>query len=264
MPSFNPSHWFHRLNPSQMARLLPRVAASLLAVHTLVVVLGFPGQAEFLPAAGAENLPAASTPVSTDHAIPQDTFDTAAADQHIADTLTSSFHQEFSKVLADCKSFLKSQKGSRFRHQRQAVVLDLDETLLDNRAYFVVHKRYEPTLWHAWVGRGEATAIPEALAFVDWLNRENYRVYFVSGRKEKERTITEANLKRIGVTRYDGLYLKPDDFQGSSAANFKVDARKAIEAKGQKVLLILGDQWSDLSGGYGKGFKLPNPIYQIP
>jgi len=36
-------------------------------------------------------------------------------------------------------------------------------------------------------------------------------------------------------------------------------------AQGYDILLTIGDQYSDLKGGYAdKGFKLPNPMYYLP
>jgi 5'-nucleotidase (lipoprotein e(P4) family) len=186
------------------------------------------------------------------------------ADQALAESLTWAFRNQFKSVLDEAKAYLDQQGGNRFRNRSRAVVLDLDETLLDNRAYFIVHKRYDPGLWDQWMAKADAPALTETLSFVDWLRQKGYRIYYVSGRKEAFRAATEENLRRIGAGRYDGLYLKPNNFSGASAANFKVEARRDIEAKGQKVVLILGDQQSDLNGGYGKGFKLPNPIYTIP
>ncbi len=180
-------------------------------------------------------------------------------DFRLEETLTLSFRNRFKAVLEDARNYLEAN-----RQPDAAVVLDLDETVMDNRAYFIIHKRYIPDLWDRWVLRGEAPAIPEALEFLRWLNEQKVHVYFVTGRTEKLRDVTVKNLADMGISEYDGLYMKPDDYDHASAANFKIEARRDIEAKGQPVVLILGDQESDLRGGYGEGFKLPNPIYTIP
>ena len=51
-----------------------------------------------------------------------------------------------------------------------------------------------------------------------------------------------------------------------SAADFKAPEREWIEGKlGYTIVVNVGDQWSDLAGGYSEGgFKLPNPFYHIP
>jgi 5'-nucleotidase (lipoprotein e(P4) family) len=184
--------------------------------------------------------------------------DTLSANDRLAATLTQSFRECFAATIEQAKAQLKRQP-----RRRAAVVLDLDETLMDNRAFFARYQTYAPDTWNTWVMTGEAPAIPETLAFVDWLNKKGYAVYFVSGRKEDQRAVTEANLKRMGVKQYAGLYLKPDVYTAPSAAAFKTKAREDIEAKGRKIVLVMGDQKSDLSGS-PHGVLLPNPIYVIP
>ena len=61
---------------------------------------------------------------------PQATSNGTIADEHIASTLTASFQQDFAKVIDEAREYVKKHK-----QRKAAVVLDLDETLLDNRAY---------------------------------------------------------------------------------------------------------------------------------
>jgi hypothetical protein len=50
-----------------------------------------------------------------------------------------------------------------------------------------------------------------------------------------------------------------------SAADFKAPARQKITERGYTILLSMGDQESDLKGGYAERvFKLPNPVYFLP
>ena len=49
------------------------------------------------------------------------------------------------------------------------------------------------------------------------------------------------------------------------AADFKAPERRRIAENGYTILLTIGDQQSDLDGGYAeKTFKLPNPVYTLP
>lgn len=190
------------------------------------------------------------------------------ADAKLAETFTLSFRHQFGRVIENAEHYLVSRKkvASRNRNSKlqDAVVLDLDETLMDNRAYFMRFKKYDPQLWEAWVSQMEAPAIPETQAFVKWLNKQRFKVYFISGRRELGRAQTEDNLKKMGVTEYAGLYLRPNDDVAVSPSEFKRQSREAIEKKGHKIILNLGDQVSDCVGGFGECFKLPNPIYTIP
>jgi hypothetical protein len=59
--------------------------------------------------------------------------------------------------------------------------------------------------------------------------------------------------------------MKPDDYHENSVIPFKSGARKEIEEKGHTIIVNVGDQYSDLAGGYSERvFKLPDPFYYIP
>jgi hypothetical protein len=47
--------------------------------------------------------------------------------------------------------------------------------------------------------------------------------------------------------------------------DFKAPERRKISEQGYTIVLSLGDQDSDLEGGYAeRTFKLPNPVYFLP
>lgn len=199
---------------------------------------------------------------------PEPPPDSKSADLHLAETLTCSFQRRFEGVIGELKSYLNKTRPRYFFWQaKQAVILDLDETLLDNRAYYVQYKTFNPNDWHRWVILAEAPGIPQSVALVSWLQQKHFKVYFISGRLESERAVTVENLNKIGIQPerdYDGLYLRPDNYDKASMANFKLKAQQELEAKGYKVVAFLGDQASDMKSAIGKGFKLPNPIYTVP
>ena len=50
-----------------------------------------------------------------------------------------------------------------------------------------------------------------------------------------------------------------------SLADFKAPQRRNMVARGFTIVVNVGDQDSDLEGGYAeRTFKLPNPFYYIP
>jgi hypothetical protein len=50
-----------------------------------------------------------------------------------------------------------------------------------------------------------------------------------------------------------------------TTVQYKSGTRAHIEATGAKIVLNVGDQFSDLEGGYGlRPVKLPNPMYYLP
>lgn len=229
---------------------MKRITKGLLATGLLTATLIF--NLSFLPIYG------------------QSADEAAETREHLEQTFTQAFREDFTKVLFNAQDYLRAQPKVTPPKQA-AIVMDLDETLIDNRAYFLRHGHYDPTLWEDWVFEENAPALPESLAFYYWLKEQNYAVFFITGRKQSWKTATMNNLKRYGINFFDGIFFKPDDYDKNSASNFKEAARKDIEAMGFDIQLILGDQSSDLPNDEqheawddGKGFKLPNPIYNIP
>jgi predicted secreted acid phosphatase len=89
-------------------------------------------------------------------------------------------------------------------------------------------------------------------------------VFFISGRPASLHEATESNLREQGY-EWTGLILLPDDSQFASAADFKAPQRRKITEQEYTIILNVGDQESDLKGGYAeRTFKLPNPVYYLP
>ena len=153
-----------------------------------------------------------------------------------------------------------------FKHKKPAIILDIDETtlsnypdmrLLDFGGSFEDIQRYED--------KGRDKAIAPTLKLYRYAKEHHIAVFFLTGRFEEEREITLHNLHQEGFTNHDGLILRSGPLKHAPASIYKTAARKQIENQGYHIILNIGDQVSDLRGGYAdKTFKLPNPYYQIP
>lgn len=146
--------------------------------------------------------------------------------------------------------------------QKLAIVFDIDETLLSN----LPHMRplgfgYVPPLWTEWVAAGNAPVIAPFAHLYHLAQERNVILFLISDRREKDRAGTEKNLRLHSLASYAALYLKPDASH-DTAATFKTAIRRKITDDGYTIIANLGDQESDLAGGYAeKSFKLPNPFY---
>lgn len=145
-----------------------------------------------------------------------------------------------------------------------AVVFDLDETLLDNSPHFLrMDFGYVPPEWDRWVEEGSAPAHEPVKAVFLAARKAGVDVVFLTGRREIGRASTERNLRAIGCGDFAVLICKPEgDRRG--AAEFKTAERGRLAAEGRVIIANIGDQESDLTGGYAeRTFKLPNPFYQV-
>ncbi|MBL9201602.1 MAG: hypothetical protein JNL39_13920 [Opitutaceae bacterium] len=144
------------------------------------------------------------------------------------------------------------------------VVFDLDETLLDNRAYLLrMDFGYVPPEWDRWVEEARAPAHEPVKAVYLTARKAGVDVVFLTGRREAGRAATERNLRVIGCADFALLICKPDEDR-RSAVEFKTAARRRLAAEGRTIIASLGDQMSDLAGGFAeRTFKLPNPFYLV-
>ena len=143
-----------------------------------------------------------------------------------------------------------------------AIVFDIDETILSNLAHMrEMDFGYVPALWDRWVELADATPILPVVEVFRAARRHGVAVFFITGRKTTDARGTIENLRRTGLDDYAELHLKPADFPGPTQA-FKTETRRQIAAQGYTIIANLGDQHSDLDGGYAeRTFKLPNPFY---
>ena len=73
-----------------------------------------------------------------------------------------------------------------------------------------------------------------------------------------------ANLRAVGYRGWAGLMMRPAGDK-RTVADYKSGERAKIEARGYMIIANMGDQPSDLAGGYvERTFLLPDPFYRIP
>lgn len=146
-----------------------------------------------------------------------------------------------------------------------AVVFDIDETALSNYEHTKeIGFGYVPSLWHEWITQGDAKAIPQSLKFYNYLISKNVAIIFITGRYEEAREATYNNLINEGYTVFDTLIVRHKSEMKIPAAEFKALKRKELTEKGYNIIACVGDQWSDMVGGYaGIKIKLPNYLYTI-
>lgn len=149
--------------------------------------------------------------------------------------------------------------------QKLAIVLDIDETSLSN--YDAIAKRdfsgNRQAIHQTWEA-ANAPAIEATYSLYQTALQKHIAVFFVTGRGTAFLKPTDKNLKLAGYNTWNGLYFKPDHYAEPSIVTFKTKIRKAISEQGYTIIASIGDQNSDLKGGYAeKTFKLPNPYYFV-
>jgi predicted secreted acid phosphatase len=148
--------------------------------------------------------------------------------------------------------------------KKPAIVFDIDDTLLS--AYNCAKPdNFQRGPIAVCVVTGKQTKIKQTVALYKYAQKKKVAVFLITARPENLRTQTIGHLKAAGLTGYKGLSLRPtNDPNTSTQVPYKSGERKKIQGKGYTIVANLGDQKSDLAGGFGKGYKIPNPMYTTP
>ncbi|MBD0372859.1 MAG: 5'-nucleotidase, lipoprotein e(P4) family [Pyrinomonadaceae bacterium] len=138
-------------------------------------------------------------------------------------------------------------RQNRRRGLRRAVVVDADETVLDNSRYQATLVKngqvYSAQSWTEWVNRAEAVAIPGAVEFLRYAASRGVRVFYITNRRLAEKEATAANLKRLGFPGVsDETLLVRTDPNSSS----KEPRRRTVSAR-YRIVLLMGDNLNDFA-----------------
>lgn len=164
-----------------------------------------------------------------------------------------------------------------------AVILDLDETVLDNAAFEgrMVRKgiTYDQEDWWKWVDESAAKPIAGAAEFLQFLQSRNVTPFYITNRLAREEAGTRRNLERLNypLTTEDNLFTRGEREEWQSSD--KGPRRDWVAAR-YRVLAVLGDDLNDFAPAHdasieardaivrthaaewgSRWFILPNPMY---
>jgi acid phosphatase len=177
------------------------------------------------------------------------------------------YHADLAAVATPAKQWIlrRAQVSAKNPSEKLAIVFDIDETTLSNLKHMQgTDWGYQSAVWDEWVKTSSAPAILPLRDVYETAVAHKIAVFFITGRKELTRRATVQNLRAQGMGTFEELIVRPNDSK-NSALLFKTAERKRIADQGFTIIANLGDQQSDLAGGYAeRTFKLPNPFYLIP
>lgn len=162
-----------------------------------------------------------------------------------------------------------------------AVVLDADETVIDNSLYEL--ERAEKNIpfgsdsWREWTARRAATPLPGAAAFLARARALGGKIVIVTNRSAAECADTEAVFRAHSLA-YDAMLCKPDGGPSDKGPRFEAVARGTTPGglPPLEVVAFVGDNIQDFPGlsqavrkeadeafaPFGaRFFVLPNPMY---
>lgn len=146
----------------------------------------------------------------------------------------------------------EDRNGGSLQGLRPAVILDVDETVLDNSPYqarlVLDGNSFDEFTWAQWCREKAARAMPGAVEFARDADRKGVTVFYLSNRAADLNDVTLANLAsagfpvKTGVDVFLGLgtFVKDCEQNGSEKG-----CRRQLVARNYRVLMQFGDQIGD-------------------
>lgn len=239
-------------------------------------------------AAPADKAPAASTDGPHDNLNAVVWMQRSAEYREVTRTIYRAATQQLDAALQakDRDALVEGERKNSAKGLPPAIILDVDETVLDNSPYQARlirnGKDFDDLTWDQWVAEKKAKAVPGAVEFTQAAAKKGITVLYVSNRAMHLKDATIANLKALGYPVKDdsvflglGTFVKDCEQNGSEKL-----CRRMHAGQSYRVLMQFGDQLGDfvqvisnapdardaLAAKYDswfgeRWFMLPNPSY---
>lgn len=134
-------------------------------------------------------------------------------------------------------------------NKRPAIVIDLDETVLNNLPYNEMlidsSKVFTQESWSKWVNKKIATKVPGSLEFINYAKSKNVKIVYLSNRRVENYEPTKENLITLGYPFDDDtLMLLRDE------TSDKTPRRNML--KDYEIIMLLGDNLADFNSVFYK------------
>jgi len=184
-------------------------------------------------------------------------------------------------ALTDSAWTAALQQGDSFEELPPAIILDVDETVLDNSYYeargIIDKTGYQTETWNNWVREMKAEAIKGAVHLTTTADEMGVAVFYITNRSADVQAATEENLREQGFPVSENSVMSNGGRPEWTSAK---TVRRQLVADDFRVLMLFGDDLNDFVPARGisidqrkqlvedhrdkwgyKWFVFPNPNY---
>jgi acid phosphatase len=130
--------------------------------------------------------------------------------------------------------------------KKPAIIVDVDETVLDNTAYearMILDGTKYPEGWVSWGKEAAATEVPGAKDFLNYAASKDVTIFYVTNRVVELKEATKKNLTKLGIPwdkTKDTVLMRGENNWGSDKG-----PRRTLVGNEYRVLLMIGDNLGD-------------------
>jgi len=166
------------------------------------------------------------------------------------------FQQKAGEYMALCyqafnlgKIMLDKDLADKSIDKHRVIVLDIDETVLDNspfQAKCILDGTTYPKNWDEWCNLASAKALPGAIDFLQYAKANGLSIYYITNRKIHLKDVTIKNLKELGFPDADTEHVIMRTTIDSK------EPRRQELMKTHHISLLFGDNLNDFSDVFEK------------
>ncbi|HLO90207.1 MAG TPA: 5'-nucleotidase, lipoprotein e(P4) family [Lentimicrobium sp.] len=181
------------------------------------------------------------------------------------------YHQQAAEYRALCyqaynigRMILDKDLEDKTVDKHRIVILDIDETVLDNSPYeaaCILQDINYPTRWEEWCTKASAEAVPGSLEFLNYARSSGVSVFYVTNRKQNLKDQTIRNLQKLGFPQADEEHVIMRTTENSK------EGRRQVLADKYHIALLFGDNLSDFTNVFddnnnGNRIKKTDELYK--
>ena len=148
-------------------------------------------------------------------------------------------------------ALVPGERGNAAAGLKPAVVMDVDETVLDNSPYQARlirdGKEYDEISWDQWVAEKKAKPLPGVVDFAKAAAEKGVTILYISNRAVHLKEATLANLREAGLpVADDSVFLGLGTvLEGCEQNGSEKNCRRRLAGQKYRVLMQFGDQIGD-------------------
>ena len=156
----------------------------------------------------------------------------------------SSAKRALDKALAD--PAWSALPGQDIQGKKPAIIVDVDETVLDNTAYearMILDGTKYPYGWVSWGKEASATEVPGAKDFLNYAAAKGVTIFYITNRVVELKEATQKNLTKLGIPwdqAKDTVLMRGENNWDSDKG-----PRRTLVGNEYRVLLMVGDNLGD-------------------
>lgn len=163
-------------------------------------------------------------------------------------------HLRLDQALADKKwTAAPVEQTGDYQNLPPAIVLDIDETVLDNSLYQVWSMKtgtpFSVPTWNLFCADKVSRAIPGAVEFTKYADSKGVKVFYISNRGVEVEKPTRENMETLGFPMGGNVdtFLMQNEKPGWGS---KKGTRRAEIARDYRIVLEVGDNFGDFDDRY--------------